>query len=171
MSPAESPNPVPGAREARAALERLFAACERAGASDLHLSADAPARLRVQGRLAAPEGEPALPASLVHAVGLRLAATSLPAGEPAEEALLRAGAVDGAVTSPGGSRYRFNVFREQGRTAVAMRRVSSSSKPARVPSASTELTTISPAPRSAARRAHSTASIPVNSRKPRVVIS
>ena len=46
-----------------------------------------------------------------------------PAGAPAEEALLRAGAVDGAVTSPGGSRYRFNVFREQGRTAVAMRRL------------------------------------------------
>ena len=46
-----------------------------------------------------------------------------------------------------------------------------SSKPSRVPSASTEFTTISPAPRSTALFAHSTASMPVNSRKPRVVIS
>ena len=56
-------------------------------------------------------------------------------------------------------------------TASAIRRVTVSSNPARVPSASTLLTTISPAPSSTARFAHSTASIPVNSRKPRVVIS
>jgi len=56
-------------------------------------------------------------------------------------------------------------------TASATRRVIVSSNPARVPSASTEFTTISPAPSPSARFAHSTASMPVRLRKPRVVIS
>ena len=56
-------------------------------------------------------------------------------------------------------------------TASEISRVTVSSNPARVPSASTLLTTISPAPSPTARFAHSTASIPVRSRKPRVVTS
>lgn len=46
-----------------------------------------------------------------------------------------------------------------------------SSYPCFVPSASTLFTTISPTPRSCALCAHSSASMPVLSRKPRIVIS
>ena len=50
-------------------------------------------------------------------------------------------------------------------------RISARSKPSRVPSASIEFSRISPAPSSAARRAHSTASMPVPCRPPWVVTS
>ena len=38
--------------------------------------------------------------------------------------LVRDGAIDGAVTAPDGQRYRFNIFRQQGRTSVALRHLS-----------------------------------------------
>ena len=56
-------------------------------------------------------------------------------------------------------------------TAARTRAISSVSKPAVVPSASIELSRISPAPRSVARRAHSTASRPAPWRPPWVVTS
>jgi hypothetical protein len=56
-------------------------------------------------------------------------------------------------------------------TAARARRINSRSKPAFVPSASIELSRISPAPRSTARRAQSMASMPVPRRPPWVVTS
>jgi polyphosphate glucokinase len=56
-------------------------------------------------------------------------------------------------------------------TTARTARISSRSKPAVVPSASIELSRISPAPSSAPRRAHSTASMPVPRRPPCVVTS
>ena len=50
-------------------------------------------------------------------------------------------------------------------------RIISRSKPSRVPSASIELSRISPAPSSAARRTHQIASMPVDLRPPMVVTS
>jgi hypothetical protein len=56
-------------------------------------------------------------------------------------------------------------------TAARTARISSRSKPAVVPSASIEFSRISPAPKCAARCAHSTASAPVPVRPPWVVTS
>jgi hypothetical protein len=56
-------------------------------------------------------------------------------------------------------------------TAARTSRISSRSKPASVPSASIEFSRISPAPSSVARRAQSTASMPVPRRPPWVVTS
>ena len=110
-------------KEAVQTLARLYATCEAVEASDIHIVAGAQTRFRLQGRLTVLENEPVLPVDLVHGMGMLLAAESLPEGED-PEALFRAkGSADGAVTSPAGKRYRFNVFREQGRTAIALRRL------------------------------------------------
>jgi twitching motility protein PilT len=119
------------ANEGWSALEALFARCEALGASDVHLAAGQPPWMRVRGRLA-PEGAPALDAAAVEGIAVALGATTLPPGA-AEDAAARRGAVlarlaergaiDGACSSAAGARYRFNVFREGGRCAVALRRL------------------------------------------------
>lgn len=114
--------------ETTAFLNTLFALCEARGASDIHLCAGLAPRFRVQGLLRPlAESGTARPA-LVEACGLLLAATTLPPTEAAPLAaahrtLLADGSVDGATTSPAGHRYRFNVYRENSSTAVALRRL------------------------------------------------
>ncbi len=114
--------------EARAILERLFRDCEARGASDIHLSAGQPPWMRVQGRLAACDGD-VLSAGDVETVAVALGALTLPPGETdgvrarVLDRLAERGAIDGACSSPAGARYRFNVFREGGRCAVALRRL------------------------------------------------
>ena len=111
-------------------LKSLFAICEATGASDVHLACGQVPRLRIQGRLAPHPAFPVFDAETVDEVAMELGLETLPVGCPdgterVRLTLLRDGAVDGAVTSPGGSRYRFNLFREAGRTAVALRRLDS----------------------------------------------
>ena len=111
-------------------LKSLFALCEATGASDVHLAAGLVPRLRIQGRLAPHPALPAFDAETVDAVAMELGLETLPVGCPdgterVRLNLLRDGAIDGAVTSPSGSRYRFNLFREASRTAVALRRLDS----------------------------------------------
>ncbi|NLL84090.1 MAG: PilT/PilU family type 4a pilus ATPase [Lentisphaerae bacterium] len=114
----------------REALQRLFSHCEAVGASDIHLSAVLAPRFRVQGRLAADAVCGALSADEVEECGLALVLETLPQHtatlEAARELLWRSGAVDGATTSRAGDRYRFNVYRENGTTAVALRRLDDS---------------------------------------------
>ena len=111
-------------------LESLFAYCMEFGASDIHLSVDEPPRFRVQGRLAPrPDFEP-FDARTVDDVAMELGLYTLPLGCPdgterVRKTLVDNGAIDGAVTAPDGQRYRFNLFRQQGRTAVALRRLDS----------------------------------------------
>ena len=110
------------------ALENLFAYCAGYGASDVHLSVDEPPRFRVQGRLSPrPEFE-VLDARAVDDIAMELGLSTLPLGCPdgterVRKTLIRDGAIDGAVTAPDGQRYRFNLFRQQDRTAVALRRL------------------------------------------------
>ena len=111
-------------------LKSLFALCEATGASDVHLAAGLVPRLRIQGRLAPHPALPVFEGETVDAVAMELGLETLPLGCPDGTERIRLtlqqeGAIDGAVTSPGGSRYRFNVFREAGRTAVALRRLDS----------------------------------------------
>lgn len=111
-------------------LKSLFALCEATGASDVHLAAGLVPRLRIQGRLAPHPALPVFSGEQVDEAAMELGLETLPVGCPdgterVRLTLLREGAVDGAVTSPGGSRYRFNIFRDAGRTAVALRRLDS----------------------------------------------
>ena len=109
-------------------LESLFSACEEMSASDIHLATGLAPRFRVKGELAERGGYRPFDAKTVDAMAMELGLTTLPVGTPdgmekVRYNLVRNGAVDGAVTSSGGMRYRFNIFREMGRTAVALRRL------------------------------------------------
>ncbi len=120
---------VAAAREfdARGCLQRLFAHCESVRASDIHLSAALAPRFRIQGRLASDKAHAALAAEEIEACGLELIVETMPPHqaslEGARQLLWNRGAVDGATTSADGHRYRFNVYRENGVTAVALRRL------------------------------------------------
>ena len=54
-------------------LERLFARCEAAGASDIHLAPGLPPYLRVHGELSPAEGEGAVEASALEEAARALA--------------------------------------------------------------------------------------------------
>lgn len=114
--------------EATPFLDALFAHCESRMASDIHLCAGLAPRFRVQGVLRpVSDYGPAHPA-LIETLGIHLASSTLPPteGDPfgaARRLLLANGSVDGATTSLAGHRYRFNVYRENGATAIALRRL------------------------------------------------
>lgn len=107
-------------------LETLFAACEEGNASDIHLTAGEPPWMRTQGVLS-PVGEKTLLREVADAAAVELGATTMPEGIGSEEAVMARlatdGAIDGACSSRSGARYRFNIFRENGRTAIALRRL------------------------------------------------
>lgn len=95
-------------------LDMLFEACERIGGSDIHLAPGLRPHLRVKGRLEPLEGFEGLDARGTAAVAEELARRTCGGGETDLARLLaRRGAVDGACTSKGRGRYRFNVFRCQ----------------------------------------------------------
>jgi twitching motility protein PilT len=105
-------------------LERLFARCEASGASDIHLAPGLPPYLRVHGELSAAEGEGAVGAEALEVAALALARrTGREASGAGGEWLGEKGSLDGACTSAGGARYRFNAFRRQGGVSVALRRL------------------------------------------------
>ena len=109
-------------------LESLFACCEENGASDIHLSPGEVPRLRIRGELKAMTDYRAFDAETVDEIAMELGLATLPVGssdgsERVRYLLLKEGALDGAVSSPSGARYRFNLFREMNRHAVALRRL------------------------------------------------
>jgi len=109
-------------------LESLFSLCESREASDVHLAADLPPRFRIRGDLVDTGDFRPFDMKTVDAVAMELGLTTLPVGtsegtERVRMTLLRDGAIDGALTSPSGARYRFNVYRDMGRHAVALRRL------------------------------------------------
>lgn len=111
-------------------LQNLFAHCEATGASDIHLACGQIPRFRLEGSLVPHPAFAALNVEQVDAVAMELGLETLPVGCPdgterVRLTLLREGAIDGAITSQNGVRYRFNTFREAGQTAVALRRLDS----------------------------------------------
>lgn len=100
-------------------LEKLLATCVSLGASDLHLSPDNPVWVRGQGQL---EPRPDLLGEIVDDATLEHVAAALTRQADARS-LEKSGSVDGAVSSAGGARFRFNVFRRQGRVAIALRKL------------------------------------------------
>ncbi len=112
------------------ALETLFEMCEESNASDLHLAVGLPPRFRIKGSLVSRNDLRTFYAADVEAVALELGRTAVPLspGEGTDrvrEVLIREKSIDGAVTSPSGVRYRFNVYRASDECAVALRRLDS----------------------------------------------
>jgi twitching motility protein PilT len=104
-------------------LEGLLAECVRLDASDLHLASGLPPYFRVHGVLApAEERDPVLPQKL-ESMAQELMA---PFGSAS---LQTTGSVDGAISAPDGTRFRFNVFRRQGQLAIALRRLEDRFRP------------------------------------------
>jgi len=109
-------------------LAKIFLQCESTRASDVHLAANEVPRFRMQGQLVPHPAFERLDAEQVDAIAMELGLETLPVGcadgtERIRTTLLREGAIDGAITSPAGSRYRFNLYRDCGSTAVALRRL------------------------------------------------
>ena len=115
-------------------LLKLLNMCEEVNASDLHLAVGLPPRFRIKGSLVPRDDLRAFDAADVEAVSMELGRTSVPLapGEGTErirEVLMREKSIDGAVTSPSGARYRFNVYRANDVCAVALRRLDSRFRP------------------------------------------
>ena len=83
-------------------------------ASDIHLSPGQTPRLRLMGELVQLDDYRLFDDEAVDAIAMELGLTTLPLGSPdgtekIRYTLLKEGALDGAVSSPSGARYRFNV--------------------------------------------------------------
>jgi twitching motility protein PilT len=103
-----------------ATLDCLLAACIERDGSDVHLSPGLPPHIRIHGDLT-PLDEAAVcsPAAIAQ---LCMELLRRVGGGKDIEAMPR-GSFDGAVTSPQGVRFRFNIFRRQGEMAFALRRL------------------------------------------------
>lgn len=103
-------------------LDRLLAACIEQDGSDLHFSPGMSPHIRIHGELTPLENEKALNGQEIEQLAAELLRRM---GGEKEASLLQMprGSVDGAVTAPGGVRFRFNVFRRQAELALALRRL------------------------------------------------
>jgi twitching motility protein PilT len=100
-------------------LDRLLAACIAQDGSDLHFSPGLPPHIRIHGDLAPLPGEQPYAGTEIERLATELLRRM---GAGALDTMPR-GSLDGAVTASGGVRFRFNVFRRQGETALAVRRL------------------------------------------------
>jgi len=96
-------------------LKDLLTRCVRGGASDLHLSTGQPPFFRIDGVLKRDESFPVLEAEAMDQMARVIAPER-------DFANWKSGAIDGATTEAGG-RFRYNVFRKQNSTAIAIRRL------------------------------------------------
>ncbi|MFQ5412424.1 MAG: type IV pilus twitching motility protein PilT [Phycisphaerae bacterium] len=98
------------------AINRLFRACCKLGASDLHLKADSPPRFRVAGGVRAAQ-EPPLSTEQIEEMLFEVIT------EEQRQYFFENGALDFAHQVPGLDRFRVNMFRQRGMTSMAARRV------------------------------------------------
>ncbi|MGA2497929.1 MAG: PilT/PilU family type 4a pilus ATPase [Tepidisphaeraceae bacterium] len=110
--PAETPAKMPGQ-----ALARLLDECERLGGSDLHLAPGREPQVRVHGELGPIPDHGPLTSGELDAMSDVL----MNSGQ--RRSLGERGSADGACSSPGGARFRFNVFLRQGLRAIVLRRL------------------------------------------------
>jgi twitching motility protein PilT len=99
------------------ALQELLKHCETTDASDLHLAPGHPPLLRIDGELTPIKGNPMLRSEEIDAISEAL----MNSGQ--RQALVDRGAADGACSSPAGVRYRYNIFRRQGKRTLILRRL------------------------------------------------
>ncbi|MFQ5501414.1 MAG: type IV pilus twitching motility protein PilT [Phycisphaerae bacterium] len=125
LQPAKDPNPVDchqvEAADAAAvpknpAINRLFRACCKLGASDLHLKADSPPRFRLPKGIRTAQ-EPPLSSDEIESMLFEVIT------ETQKKYFFEHGALDFAHQVPDLDRFRVNMFRQRGMTSVAARRV------------------------------------------------
>ncbi len=98
-------------------LATLLARCVEKRASDLHLAAGEPPFFRTDGILQRdPELDVMTESCMESLVRQMMNGREL-------SVLETQGSIDGAISSPDGGRYRFNIFRRQNQTAIAIRRL------------------------------------------------
>lgn len=97
-------------------IDRLFRACTKLGASDVHLKANAPPRFRIGGDIRLTQ-EPPLTTEEIEDLIFEVIS------EKQKKYFFEHGALDFAHQVPGQDRFRVNVFRQRGLTSVAARRV------------------------------------------------
>lgn len=98
-------------------LARLLKACADTGASDLHLAPDQPPLIRQSGILKPVPDEAAFAATELATLCEEMMAHAN------RQQLVETGSCDGALTSPEGLRFRFNVFRRGGFLCAALRKL------------------------------------------------
>jgi twitching motility protein PilT len=108
--------------DARAFLEAMLAQCVLEGASDVHLTAGEQPHLRLHGELKPRDGAK-LTALQTEALAAELITSAGLSKEAFDARLNLKGAVDGAVSAPDGTRFRFNIFRKQRQFALVLRRL------------------------------------------------
>jgi len=107
-------------------LDHFLAIAVAQDASDIHLSPGLPPHVRVHGELRPlADATPLVPAELeqIAAELLGRMAHRAVSNPDLASALAARGSADGAMTSPEGVRYRFNIFRRQSELAIALRRL------------------------------------------------
>lgn len=114
-------------------LKRIFSTAEATSASDIHITSNQLPRFRMQGSLLPNPSFNPFTTDEVDAVAMELGLETLPLGssdgtERVRMRLVNEGSIDGAITSPSGVRYRFNLYRDSGRTSIALRRLESKFK-------------------------------------------
>lgn len=120
MSLDQSPEPIPSEEVATSAAEPLlgkyFRAMIKADASDLHIKPGVPPHIRVKTRIVGARSEPLSPA-----ITAQMAYELM---DPKQRALFEEnGSIDIAYELEGSDRFRVNVFRQRGKIALAVRRV------------------------------------------------
>jgi twitching motility protein PilT len=113
-TPEASPQDAPPELPPGPAVPALLEEARRLGASDLHLTAEAPPTVRVDGELVALPG-PRLSRQWLRATVLSLMAPSQ------REAFLRDGDADFSWSVSGMGRFRVNAYRQRGSAALAVR--------------------------------------------------
>ncbi|MDG2222246.1 MAG: PilT/PilU family type 4a pilus ATPase [Rubripirellula sp.] len=98
-------------------LRRLLNEAIDRKASDLHLSTGHSPYFRQQGHLAPASGWPVQDANTV--AGLARVLASRTYGKVAPEV----GSLDGGLSAPDGTRFRFNIYRRSGQYSIALRRL------------------------------------------------
>ncbi len=97
-------------------INRLFRACVKMNASDVHLKAGSPPRFRLAGEVRKAQ-EPPLTSKEIEDMVFEVIT------ETQKQFFFENGALDFAHQVPGLDRFRLNVFRQRGQTSVAARRV------------------------------------------------
>lgn len=97
-------------------IDKLFRACIKQDASDLHLKAGSPPRMRIGGVIRATTGSP-LENRDIEAMCFEIM------NEQSREQYAAEGSLDFAYQMGGAARFRINMFRQRGQTSVAARRV------------------------------------------------
>lgn len=98
-------------------FEKFCRAMVKMDASDLHLKADCPPRLRVAGSIRSVQSDP-LPNEKIENVMFEIMS------DKQKERYKEKGSMDFAYQAEDGHRFRINIFRQRGNTSVAARKIS-----------------------------------------------